>query len=167
MPARKFDIKRVIFVLLGVLSILALFYFLFGDAITNDLRLSQITRQLDTLSQPPNTIYISSNAAVGLLQGNGNHCDFFAGAVYCSQSSVEAIQQHYKGRQFQNPVTGVNENWEITILKNKNSFDSVWLPYDFDHPEAWELTPESYSTGTLFLVCAMRSYDANGDFRCH
>ena len=167
MPASKFNIKRVIFVLLGVLPILAVLYFLFGDAITNDLRLSQITRQLNTLSQPPNTVQISSKSAVGLLQGNGNHCDFFAGAVYRSQSSAEAIQQHYKGRQFQNPVTGRNEDWNLTILVDNNSLDSVWLPYDFDHPEAWGLTPESYSTETLFLVNAMRSYDANGDFRCH
>jgi hypothetical protein len=167
MPACKFTTKRVLLVLVGVLPVIALLYFLFGDAVANDLRLWQITRQLNTLPQPPGTTQISTHAVVGLLVGNGNHCDFFAGAVYRSQSSIEAIQQHYEGRQFQNPVTGMNENWQITILKNKDSFDSLWLPYDFDHPEAWELTPESYSNGTLFLIHAMRSYNANGDFRCH
>jgi len=167
MYARKFDFRRILVLILGVLSILTVFYLLFGDAFTNDLRLWQITRQLDSLSQPPNTVRFSSKSAVGLLKGNGNHCDFFVGAVYRSQSSVEAIQKHYKGRQFQNPITGRNEEWNITILTDNHSFDSIWLPYDFDYPEAWELTPESYSTGTLFLVCAMRSYDANGDFRCH
>ncbi|WP_395733574.1 hypothetical protein [Prosthecobacter sp.] len=167
MSARKFSIKRVIFVLAGVLLILGLLYFLCGDTIANDLRLSKITRQLDTLPQPPGTILISTKAAVGLLVGNGNHCDFFAGAVYRSQSSAEAIQQHYEGRQFQNPLSGKNEEWDITILKDKNSFASLWLPDDFDHPEAWGLASESYSAGTLFIVRAMRSYDANGDFRCH
>lgn len=167
MHVRKSDIKRVIFVLLGLLSVLAVYYFLFGDAITNDRCLSQITSQLNTLSQPPNTIQISSRSAVGLLSGNGNHCDFFTGSVYRSQSTVEVIQQHYKGRQFQNPVTGKDEDWDLIILKDDHSFDSVWLPDDFDHPGAWQLTPASYATGTLFLVYAMRSYDANGDSRCN
>lgn len=166
MPARKHASKRILVLLLGVLPVLAAFYFLFGDATANDLRLWQITRQLEALPQPPGTILISTNAAVGLLVGNGNHCDFFAGAVYRSQSSAEAIEQHYEGRQFENPLSGKNEEWDITILKDKNSFTSLWLPYDFDHPEAWGLTTESYSAGTLFLVRAMRSYDANGDFRC-
>lgn len=167
MFARKFAIKRVTFVLLGVLPIIAVFYFLFGDAITNDARLRQITSQLGTLTQPPNTVQISSRSAVGLLSGNGNHCDFFAGAVYRSQSTAEAIQQHYKGCQFQNPVTGRNEDWNLIILTDDHSFDSVWLPDYFDHPEAWQLTPESYATGTHFLVYAMRSYDANSDSRCN
>ncbi|WP_395746257.1 hypothetical protein [Prosthecobacter sp.] len=167
MPARKLSIKRVIFALLVVLPILAVLYSFCKDAIINDLRLWELTKQLDSLPQPPNTMRISTNSAVGLLQGNGNHCDFFAGAVYRSQSSADAILQHYKGRQFQNPMSGENEDWDITILKDKNSFASIWLPYDFDHSEVWGLTAESYSAATLYLVCAMRSYHANDDFRCH
>lgn len=133
----------------------------------NDRRLSQITQQLKALPLPPETIEVSSHAAVGLLAGNGNHCDYFVGAVYRSQSSEEDILKHYQGRQFQNPVQDRPEEWDITILKDQDTFKSLYLPCHFDTPEAWGLTAQSYSSGTVYFVHAMRSYAANGDFRCH
>lgn len=167
MPSCQFNIKRGLFTLIWLLPILFVLFTLFGDRIANDLRLWQIARQLNALPSPSHTIQISSHAAVGLLVGNGNHCDFFAGTVYRSQNSKDAIQRHYKGFQFQNPVTGESEDLEVTILSDASSLNSVWLPYAFDHPDAWGLTSASYSSGTLFLVHVMRSYDANRDWRCH
>lgn len=164
---RKFNIKQTVLLLLGALLLVAIYYLLFHDAMVNDRRLSQITRQLQALPPPPGTTQLSSNAAVGLLQGNGNHCDYFVGAAYQSQSSAEDIQKHYQGRQFQNPITETLEEWEITILKDQDTFKSLYLPYQFDQPGAWGLPPQSYAGGSVYLVHTMRSYDANGDFRCH
>jgi len=102
------------------LPLVAIYYLLFHDAMANDRRLSQITQQLKALPLPPETIEVSSHAAVGLLAGNGNHCDYFVGAVYRSQSSEEDILKHYQGRQFQNPVQDRLEEWDITILKDQD-----------------------------------------------
>lgn len=167
MPNRKSNLKPAGCLLVGILAVLAVYGLLFHDAIANDIRLTKIKQQLNQLPQPPDTTLISSNAAVGLLQGNGNHCDYFVGSVYRSRSSEEAIRKHYEGRQFQNPVTENLENWEITILKDQNAISSMWLPYDFDRSEAWGLSSRDYSTETVYLVHAMRSYQANGDWRCH
>lgn len=166
-PVRKSSLKRTVLLLLGALSLVAAYCLLFQDAIANDRRLSKIKAQLQTLPLPSGTTQVAFNAAVGLLQGNGNHCDYFVGAAYQSQNSAEDIQKHYQGRQFQNPMTETLEEWEITILKDQDTFKSLYLPYQFDQPGAWGLTPQSYAGGTVYLVHAMRSYDANGDFRCH
>lgn len=167
MPRWKIDIKRVALTLLWVVPVLAVLFMLFADRLTNDLRLWQIERQLKAIHPPPETKEISSHSAVGLLVGNGNHCDFFAGIVYRSQRNSDTIQAHYNDTRFLNPVTGEHEKLSVTILTDSTSMDSVLLPYDFDQPKAWGLTSDSYHGGTLFLLCVMRSYDANGDFRCY
>lgn len=167
MPRWKIDIIRVRITLICVLPICALLFVIFVGPITNEVHLWQIRRQLKAIQPPPETEEISSHSAIGLLVGNGNHCDFFAGTVYRTQSTPGTIQAHYQDIQFLNPISGEPEDLSVTILTDPSSFDSVWLPYDFDHSEAWGLTADSYHVGTLFLLCVMRSYNANGDFRCY
>jgi hypothetical protein len=161
------DIIRVSITLLCVLPICALLFVIFLGPTTNEVHLWQIRRQLKAIQPPPETEEISSHSAIGLLVGNGNHCDFFAGTVYRTQSTPGTIQAHYQDIQFLNPISGEHEDLSVTILRDPSSMDSVSLPNDFYQPKDWGLTSDSYHGGTLFLLCVMRSYDANGDFRCY
>src|SRR2546421_11799699 len=73
--------------------------------IRNSWHLHQMERALATIAPPPQSERLAIRSGLGVLTGNGNHCDFFAGAIFVSKSAPGAIRQHYAGRTFLNPLT--------------------------------------------------------------
>ena len=136
------------------------------DTIADSRHLHQLERALAEVPTPPDTEQLDTHSGVGILVGNGNHCDFFVGTVFRSSSTSDSIRQHYAGRTFISPITSKQEQFDVTILTNRESLSGLWLPYRFDQPEAWGLSEQTFVTGTVFLVSIMRSYEANNDWRC-
>ena len=150
-----------------VLFIVFVFASCAPDILANNRHLHQMEIALAIIPVPSQTQLLTSRSAVGLLVGNGNHCDFFAGTLFRSTSTPDWIRQHYAGRTFLNPVTSKQEQIDVTILTNSESLSSQWLPNRFERIEAWGLSPKTLATGTVFLISIMRSYEANNDCRCH
>ncbi len=137
------------------------------DSFNNSWNLGKIQKALREIPIPSNTQRLASNSAVGLLVGNGNHCDFFAGEIFRSELPADAILQHYTNRLILNPVTSDKEEIGVRILTNATQLSSLWLPDRFTHPDAWGVSTDTFSNATIYLVSVMRSYDANHDVRCH
>src|SRR2546423_80928 len=89
--------------------------------IANNRYLHQMETALAAIPPPPQSEHLATRSAVGVLAGNGNHCDFFVGTLFRSDSdsTPEAIGKHYAGRTFLNPMTGTNEEIDVTILTNR------------------------------------------------
>ncbi len=137
------------------------------DTIVNDRQLSQMKRQLEKIPPPPSAERIASRSAVGLLVGNGNHCDFFVGSLFRTKEPREHVQEHYDRSRFLNPVTGNQEEIDVTVLTNAADLRARWLPDQFSYPEAWGVSASDFQKGTVFLVSIMRSYRPNYDWRTH
>jgi len=159
-------IKRTV-VILPLLAITLLLGPCVRDSFSNSWKLRKIQKALRDIPVPPNTQRLASNSAVGLLVGNGNHCDFFAGEMFRSKLSADTILQHYTNRLFLNPVTGYKEEIDVQVLSHPTHLSSLWLPDSFTEPTDWGISTDTFSQGTIYLVKVMRSYDANLDPRCH
>lgn len=137
------------------------------DGSANDQHLRIIEQALQAIPTPPNTKRLASHSAVGLLIGGGNHCDFFAGELFRSEQTPDSIRGYYSNRLFLNPITGTNEEISVVILTNAAHLNLLLLPYEFERPETWGISTQSFDSATVFLVRIMRSYRANRDMRCH
>jgi len=137
------------------------------DSFNNSRNLVKIQQALREIPIPSNTHRFASNSALGLLVGNGNHCDFFAGEIFRSELSPDAILQHYTNRLILNPITGDKEEIDVRVITNAIQLSSLWLPDRFTHPDAWGISTDTFSNATVYLVSVMRSYNANHDMRSH
>jgi hypothetical protein len=167
--AQRKVIAWLLLLIPSVLLIGLIVFFLGSDHFTNSRHLRRIKAQLAALPLPPQTQRLANKSALGILGGNGNHCDYFVGSLFRSSLAPAAIQQHYAGRTFHNPVTSAREQFKVSILATPNDFNSriVWLPDSMDRPEAWGVSAQDFTLGTMFLVSFFESYRANDDCRCH
>lgn len=167
--ARRKGIAWLLLLIPIALLIGVIVLFLETDYFTNSRHLRQIEAQLAALPFPPQTQRLASKSALGILGGNGNHCDFFVGSLFRSSLAPAAIQQHYAGRAFHNPVTSTQEQFMVSILATPKDFNSgiVWLPDSLDRPEAWGVSAQDFMAGTIFPISFFESYRANADCRCH
>ena len=62
----------------------------------NNFLLWQFQKQLFNYPLPENTKILTQKSEIGLLQGNGNHCDFEARLTIQSSNSTKAIIEHYR-----------------------------------------------------------------------
>lgn len=155
------------FVFLSIMAALVLFL-LGTDCFSNSKHLRAMESALRSLPIPEGATIKAVKSRFGLLAGNGNHCDYFTGAIFRTTTiSTDTIKAHYAGRRFYNPVTQSQEDFEVTILSSTDSFDSMWLPDSLSTASSWGLTSDDFKEGTTFLVSIFRSYEANNDCRCH
>ena len=92
------------YVSLSTLPTLALFaansvlhWLLVFPVVLNNFRLQQFAKNLYAYPLPPHTEVINRSAKVGLLGGNGNHCDFEARQYMRTALSQEEIEAYYQG----------------------------------------------------------------------
>jgi hypothetical protein len=65
-------------------------------AFVNDLRLSKFSGQLFDHPLPPRSRAVASSSEVGILTGNGNHCDFVARLELASDLAIDQVRAHYE-----------------------------------------------------------------------
>jgi hypothetical protein len=63
--------------------------------VRNDQRLARFAAQLDRFPAPAGARVVHRLAAVGILTGNGDHCDFLARHEIASTQPIERIRAHY------------------------------------------------------------------------
>jgi hypothetical protein len=63
--------------------------------VRNDRRLARFAAQLDDYPPPPGARIVHRLAAVGMLTGNGNHCDYLARHELASALPLASVRAHY------------------------------------------------------------------------
>lgn len=74
--------------------VLALFGLCISPCVPHQLHLKQHERKYRALVHPPSRA-IAYESDLGLLEGNGNHCDYFAGELRATTLNFEQLQAAY------------------------------------------------------------------------
>lgn len=80
----------------------------------NDIRLKQFEAQILAMSQHPSIRVISAQRQVGILTGNGNHCDYVVSLDIETHLSEETVRRHYETLPLSRAVPGQSDG-EITV----------------------------------------------------
>lgn len=103
------------------------------SAIMHQRQLAAYERAFDGLSHPPNTRAVKRLTAEGLLEGNGNHCDYFVGELRSFDGNRSQLRT-YKDQS----IPGVGDKAQYIVLEDLVSAQSK----PSEEPEI--LPPESY-----------------------
>ena len=74
--------------------------------LANNWRLDAFAAQLFEFPLPPGATVQSRHAAVGVLTGNGNHCDFVVRQELATELSIDAVRAHYHALELEPAITG-------------------------------------------------------------
>ncbi|MFC1856902.1 hypothetical protein ACFL9U_02615 [Thermodesulfobacteriota bacterium] len=135
------------------------------DPIINSWKLWKFESSFVSLFHPKGTSRLALKSKVGLLSGNGNHCDFFVGELRTYSSEKEKIKNDYAGTLILNPISGRRQNIDILFIDD-GIIPETRLPYDFDNLAGWNL-PSDEKLKPMYLLYVFNSYEANADVRCH
>ncbi len=152
---------------LKILIFTAVVWFFLGDVISNQLNYSLLCYRLSRVARDTNCQVLSQRSAFGLLVGNSNHCDYFAGLLLKSPGPPAEILRKHGNYTILNPKTNELEEVEILILDAPEKLQDVWLPDDYARLQSWGTTEHTLDEGTIFILYVMRSYEPNCDPRCH
>lgn len=72
----------------------------------NDRRLARFAAQLDDFPPPAGARVVHRLARVGVLTGNGDHCDFLVRQEIASNQPIERVRAHYARLRLRPAVEG-------------------------------------------------------------
>jgi hypothetical protein len=103
-------------------------------AFVNDLRLSKFSAQLFDHSLPPRSRAVASSSEVGILTGNGNHCDFVARLELASDLGIDEVRAHYERLHLSPAIPGGVDGGLPIIEVSRTprgtySIDAIDAPY--------------------------------------
>lgn len=84
----------VVLLLLALPGLMAMMYA--SGALANNRRLDRFAAQLYGHPVPAQSRIVNRGARVGVLTGNGNHCDFIAEIQLASPLPLDAVRTHYE-----------------------------------------------------------------------
>jgi len=114
------------------------------------------------VAHPGGTVRVSSHQAVGLISGNGNHCNYFVGELRRYTGDPQTIADFYAAQAVPDLGLLFIENGEFPAL----GLDEV-LPYRLDVLSAWLDSPAA-PRDHLYLVYLLGiDLDPGWDMRCH
>lgn len=98
----------------------------------NNRIMFDLERSLSKLTHPSSSFKICEISELGLLTGNGNHCDFFVSQIRSYTSSKMDIEYYYRSKKILNPLTHEMDHVEVTFitLGNLSKKDIDYLPYN-------------------------------------
>ena len=161
------SIERLLIALALLLTVgLADLFSGFSDTLSNNLNLWRLERSFAAIRHPPATEPIRSEGRVGLLSGNGNHCDYFVGELRAFQGAFSALSDAYSGARVFDPVAGRAMPLEVSEV-NGDEISAAAVPIDLESVSAWTWGGRTPSGSRLYLVSYFANYEANGDWSCH
>lgn len=115
-------LKAYIIVALAITSIFTL------SAGINNWKMRSTLSSFQALTHPADSKLIYTTNDIGLLVGNGNHCDFFVGELRTSTASRAAIEKHYQSARVWNPITNRYATGEVQVSFIQN----IQVVHDLD-----------------------------------
>lgn len=150
---RKFAIGGAcLFLLLLVWPVIAA---RFRNDVLSDFFLDQVK-----CPRPGETVVYKTFSEIGILAGNGNHCDFFQLVIFKTGLSREEIRVFYD--RFEEPVYFLKDD-ETRILDALSDYHIDGIVAQLKR-EIAELSAQEES---YFLRFSFVSLDCNADWRCH
>lgn len=150
------------------------FVYSLPDMIANDKYLAILDHEFSSLTHPASTRHMRSEKRFGLLDGNGNHCDYFVGELRTYHDSKHNICQFYhdvtlsKSRRDEFTPRVMIEFFTVSNDIPDSVFDA-WTEIVRNTPEhevfEW-CSHDKIEQGT-YLVCVFFQDQANRDWRCH
>ena len=152
----------------AVLFLLALPFV--GHSLINDFKLHHFRASFARLPHPPGTTLVRRVSDVGLLAGNGNHCDFFVGELRTYTGSEDSIVRFYSPKSVWSPNSNAPEALDSIIFLEGEEIPGVerdYLPTDHQDISAWSL-PRSRRGEKLYIVYRLDSgvFNSGCDIRC-
>lgn len=138
---------------------------LFGDAVSHDLTLRAHEAEFKAMAHPPDTTLVARKSRVGLLAGNGNHCDYFVGELRTYSGPQEAISAFYDGYRPAGELAWLGIFFfEDGVLPEEAYWD---LPQGLDSLSGWSRRL-AHSREDYYIVCTVDvGYPPGFDLRCH
>jgi hypothetical protein len=124
-----------------------------SDYAANNRALARFARAVRAVPLPPDAIVEDTFTEVGLLQGNGNHCDYFVALRLRAGANATALAAYLRQRALPAPGGG-----ETTL--------EVWAPAPPDDELARRL-PADWPRAATVVYASWFGQDANHDMRCH
>lgn len=135
-----------------------------GPCVPHQLYLVAMERQYRAVVHPPDSRVLAEESDLGLLEGNGNHCDYFVGELRVFRQPLAELQAFYG-------PGGPNHHLEAEA-------PHLYLEVHAAAPSAYVFSPRdrlnaaaSHATvapgEALFIVYAFDQQPPGGDFRCH
>ncbi len=157
--------KNLPLVLLPLGLVLLVVLLFAGSMPVHEWKAWNLSRALGAVRHPAGTSHVTSQRRVGLLLGNGNHCDFFAGELRKYSGTREQLQAAYAGMTVPSPFGRYPEEVRIAFFEAPEA-RPLDLPSDFDEPGEWDVPPSE--APSLYLVYLFNGGHETGyDLRCH
>ncbi len=156
---RKFGIAVFVLILCGLGSYEAYF--------KDDFTLSRVAKSFQELRHPAGSRLIARSKNLGLLLGNGNHCDYFVGELRTSTLSQSEIEDFYEGETVLNPLTKRHEHIFLAFRSSPGKFEAERfdnLPYSDD--AAFENAMAQAPAGAYIVFFFAGGYGPGLDMRC-
>ena len=132
------------------------------DVLLHDYALYRYSQAFRRISHPANTSPVSYKKYVGLISGNGNHCNYFLGELRRYSGDRQTISSFYAGQDY----TGLGDG--LMFIEN-GEFPAAgrnWLPPDLAVLSAWLDSPDQ-PRDHLYLVYTFHlDLDPGLDLRC-
>ncbi|MEM4721638.1 MAG: hypothetical protein QXT73_06240 [Candidatus Methanomethylicaceae archaeon] len=133
------------------------------DTLRHNKELALYVTDFQELSHPPTTSRVSLKSAVGLISGNGNHCDYFVGEIRRFVGERRVIEDFYAGQD----VRG-NDVRVVFIENGEFPREVQWsIPPRLMNLQNW-VESSSDLSGSLYMVYILDvGADPGFDIRCH
>jgi hypothetical protein len=136
------------------------------DRVVNEWRLARLASAMNRVPHPPGTRHVLRVRALGVLNGNSNHCDFFVADVRSVEGDRTSVDTVYAGRELPSPLTGEPLELDFFRLDGKNN-RALDLPDHCADPERWGIPPD-LPRDRLYAVWAFdQDYSPSFDIRCN
>ncbi len=149
-------------------------------AIPSIFTFQKFINNFERISHPEQSELIASKEGTGLLVGNSNHCDFFAGQIRWAMLTPQEIEDFYIGQTIPFAKAGPEPGRRIgrtavdihTLIIKEEAITEAFigrLPRSLRTVSGWGIDLAEYPEGTLYVVYAFDiGYEPGPlDFHCH
>ncbi len=99
-PVKMTRLQKIGWCAVPVSILLAILGILYAGVFVHDQMLWQFSRKYAAIKHPPRTQSVKQYRELGLLAGNGNHCDLFVGELRSYDGSREQVLESYSSQKF-------------------------------------------------------------------
>jgi hypothetical protein len=101
---RKLQRRNIIIFSVFIAAIVLCYALLYPFAFVHDTYLESLRISVRNLKHPVTTSHIAFSSKLGLLSGNGNHCDYFVAEMRSYTGNKQQILAAYKQTRVWNPM---------------------------------------------------------------
>jgi hypothetical protein len=161
-------LKIFIFLTIGVIGVFL--SPLITDPLSNNRKLRKLEHAFQDIQHPEGTVILSTRSDIGILSGNGNHCDFFVGSIINVPEGIN-IKDSYENQQIPVPFEDSSVSLDIEscmspTLSDLRRFEVPTSIYHLSTFSQWGIEKPS-NLEHVYVISVFLNQRHNADFRCH